>query len=475
MGADLAARHIGLAIPIQSIARVPGEACGHEEGYGPTSDSARTAARLAALGLPLRYIRLDEPVWFGHYDQNPQGCRLPVAEIARRVALNMREYLQHFPELSVGTVETVPGASGEPDWAAQFHAFAQALAADIGKNLTFMHTDVNWRLPHWDTSLKSMANFAHSQGLQFGVIYNADIQDATDATWVASARQHFEEFESADGVIPEQAVMQTWDPHPARVLPIESATTLGGLVGQYILPRTRFEATRSAGGVHGRLVDAAGRPVVGAHIRVQAIGADPSRPLPVRTVSGSVPPNARFAILGMRVNTECVCDGANDLFVGDLTYRETAGGNARQSYDMPAAAARLQAGAKGGAVIQSVAIGGQPAVHVVVRPHQKFGFNSPQFSVTPGAHFEYGAPLGAVGDTGLFGAVVIIWLDANQHGIARVDITLPSDRTEVTTVTTGAGGQFVLPPQAVRAASGRSLRLEFDGDGRERGAVAYIG
>ena len=74
----------------------------------------------------------------------------------------------------------------------------------------------------------------------------------------------------------------------------------------------------------------------------------------------------------------------------------------------------------------------------------------------------------------MFGAVVLIWLDANQHGIARVDITLPSDTTEVTTVTTGAGGQFVLPPQAVQAASGRRLRLEFEGDGRERGAVAYI-
>ena len=144
--------------------------------------------------------------------------------------------------------------------------------------------------------------------------------------------------------------MQTWDPHPARVLPMESDATLGGLVGRYLLPRTRIEATRSAGGVQGRLVDAAGRPVAGAHIRVQAIGADPSRPLPVRTVSGIVPPNARFAILGMRVNTECDCDGANDLFVGDLTYLETAGGSARQSYSMPAEAARLQAGAKGSAV-----------------------------------------------------------------------------------------------------------------------------
>ena len=475
MGADLAARHIGLAIPVQSIAPVPGEACGHEEGYGPPSDSARTAARLAALGLPLRYIRLDEPVWFGHYDQAPQGCRLPVAEVARRVGLNVQEYARHFPDLIVGTVETVPGALGEPDWAANFHAFQQALVADTGKKLTFMHADVNWRLPHWATALKSMAAFAHSQGLQFGVIYNADNRDTTDAAWVASARQHFDEFESADGLVPEQAVMQTWDLHPARALPIESDATLGGLVGQYLLPRTRIEATRSASGVQGRLVDAAGRPVVGAQIRVRAIGADPSRPLPVRTVSGIVPPNARFAVLGMRVNTECACDGANDLFVGDLTYAETAGGSARQSYGLPAEAARLQAGAKGGATIQPVAIGGRPAAHVVVRPSQKFGFNSPPFPVTPGAHFEYRVPLGAVGDTGLFGAVAMIWMDANQHGISRVDITLPSDRTEVTTVTTGAGGQFVLPPQAVQAASGRRLRLEFDGDGRERGAVAYIG
>ena len=176
MGADLTARHIGLAIPIQSIALVAGEACGHEEGYGPPGDSARTAARLAALGVPLRYIRLDEPLWFGHYDPNPQSCHLPAAEFARRVGLNVREYLHYFPDLVLGTVETVPGASAAPDWAANFHAFQQALAADTGKRLMFMHSDVNWRLPHWAASLKSMAAFAHSQGLQFGVIYNADNQ-----------------------------------------------------------------------------------------------------------------------------------------------------------------------------------------------------------------------------------------------------------------------------------------------------------
>ena len=254
MGADLTARHIGLAIPIQSIALVAGEACGHEEGYGPPGDSARTAARLAALGVPLRYIRLDEPLWFGHYDPNPQSCHLPAAELARRVGLNVREYLHYYPDLVLGTVETVPGALAAPDWAANFHAFQQALAADTGKRLMFMHSDVNWRLPHWAASLKSLAAFARSQRLQFGVIYNADNRDTTGEAWVASARQHFDQLESADGLIPDQAVMQTWDPHPARVLPMESDATLGGLLGRYLLPRTRIEATRSAGGVQGRLV-----------------------------------------------------------------------------------------------------------------------------------------------------------------------------------------------------------------------------
>ncbi|HVC60822.1 MAG TPA: hypothetical protein VND19_10730 [Acetobacteraceae bacterium] len=474
MGADLAARHIGLAIPVQSIAQVPGEACGHEEGYGPTSDSARTAARLAALGVPLQYIRVDEPLWFGHYDKGPQGCRLPVVEIARRVAQNVRAYLRVFPGLVVGTVEPVPGPSGQPGWAKEFRAFQNALATDTGKPITFMHVDVDWHTPHWADAVKTMAGVARADGLQFGVIYNGDGLDKTGADWVAAAWQHVIEIESGHGVRPDQAVFQTWDQHPDHVLPLMSDSSLGGMVSRYLLPKTHIVATRSNAGIQGRLVDAAGRPVAGARVRVQVIGADPSRPLPVRTVSGIVPANARFAILGMRVNTECNCAGANDLMVGKLAYAETAGGDVRQTYDMAAQAPRLQAGSKGGAVVRTAANGGRPAAHVLVQPGQKFGFNSPAFPVTPGAHFEFKVPLGAVGNTGLFGTVAVIWLNAKQQGLSLASILLPRDMTEAATVTTGADGRFVLPRQVAKAAGGRRLRLEFEGSAGDRGAVAYI-
>ena len=55
---------------------------------------------------------------------------------------------------------------------------------------------------------------------------------------------------------------------------------------------------------------------------------------------GTVPSAARFAIIGMRVNSECLCGGLNDLMVGNLRYAESAGGTVVQKYNLAEEAKR---------------------------------------------------------------------------------------------------------------------------------------
>jgi hypothetical protein len=318
-----------------------------------------------------------------------------------------------------------------------------------------------------------MAGIARAEGLKFGVIYNGDGDDATNAAWVADARRHIDAFETGQGVIPDHAIFQTWDQHPTRALPMDSDDSVGGMVGYYLRQRVRLQIDRSATRLHGQLTEASsGRPVAGARITLQVLGSDPSRTPPIRTVTGTVGPRARYAILGLRVNTECLCGGDNHLLIGPLTYGDSEG--VRQTVPVPMPAGGQAIGSNT-PLVRAHSIGGEEIARVTVRPDQHFAFNSAVFPVMPGAHFAFAVPMGAVGEGGLFGTVTVIWLDADHHGLYRTVIRLPDDATEVATVTTGADGRFDFPARDVESLAGRRLKLEFQGNPADRGAVAYAG
>jgi hypothetical protein len=80
---------------------------------------------------------------------------------------------------------------------------------------------------------------------------------------------------------------------------------------------------------------------------------------------------ARFAVLGLRVNTECFCSGDNDLLFGALCYQETAGGAARYEFHYgasPSLQARI--------ALTPTVIANRPLLHLYVAPGCNFGFNS---------------------------------------------------------------------------------------------------
>ena len=472
IAADLTNRHIAIALGMQSVGIGPADHCGHEEGYGVPAFTARAAGKLHRLGIPLRYLALDEPLWFGHYDQETQGCRFSLSELARRVALNVHEYQQYFPTVIIGDIEPVPLLTTFPDWKESFQSFSHELSQATGLSLAFLQTDVNWRLPSYYNALRETAAFAHLYGLKFGVIYKGDGGDDSGPAWVAAAIRHFEWLETAQGLVPEQAIIETWDPHPTHVLPESSDATLSHVIARYRMERTKLVAVRAGAAVRGQLTDERGKPIPNAKVVLRVVGVAPGLPPPVHSVNGIVPAKARFAIIGMRVNVECLCAGPNDLLVGDLRYTESAGGTVVQQYDLPAEAERHSGHLWNGIEMATEVIGGHPFAHLVVSPDHHFGFNSPMFNVTSGAHFDFQVPMAAVSGGGMFGAATIIWFDDPKHALNVTRIYLGRDGVPVGSAVTGTDGHFSIAKTS--KAQGGGVEIEFGGDAPRRGSLLRL-
>jgi hypothetical protein len=439
--ANATSHHIALAMEIGSITQRPDEACDRTEGYLAPSVVPAVIRKLTHSGARLQFIRLDGPVWFGHY----QACKLTLAEIVRRVAETLRPLFLAFPDLVVGDVEPPQSLAQSPDWEATFLNFARQFEAATGHQLAFLQMDVNWRQPDWPGAITAMQRVAHGAGMKFGVIYNSDDEAATDQIWIAEAKRHFDELETRYGLIPDQAVFGTWNRHPTRVFPETSDDSHSFLVAQYLLPRTHLAVQRSAAGVLGRLTALGGHAVPGARIVIDALGVDPRSPPPLRSVAGTVPPQARFAVLGLRVNTECWCAGENDLLLGTFSYRETAEGSAHYEYRY-AAPPRIKAGV----VAMPASEVNLPLVRLKVAADRNLGFNSPAFPVTPNAKFQLQVPLGSLNGEGMFGTAVVIWLDAQQKGFRRDNIRVGNDAAPIAAAVTDASGSFAaaLPENA---------------------------
>jgi hypothetical protein len=475
MAANLKRYHIGLALSSQSVAVTPADKCGQTEGYASAADSAATAAKLARLGIRLDIVTLDGPVFYGHYANGDQECGFDIHTVAARVADTLRPYLEHFPDLTVGDGEGLPGLIKQPDWQATYETFLSSLAALIGRKVKFIQTDDDWRQPDIDKIIADFAVYAHAHGLGVGVIYDGDGLDTTDEAWVASAIEHFTRLESVGGLVPDQAFFACWNPHPTNMLPESDPAAFSHIVEVYQRSRVHLAAERMPEAVRGQLLDDHGQPVPHAGLTLRVIGSVPTQPPPVRIAAGAVPAQARYAMIGLRVNMECNCAGRNDLLFGDFTYTETNGApEDTQSYSLPTEAVKHRGQPWDGVRVWPVETSHGLAARVVAAPDQRFGFTSDVFPVTPGAAFSFRAPMGAVSGGGMFGTAFVLWLDSHRHGLLRTDLTLTRDAADVARGSTDADGRFAIAlPDAASLAS-RHLSVTAETTPATRGTILEL-
>lgn len=227
MVADLKRRHIGLAV---EMGLLYGDLkCGKMEGYLDPSAAWTLATRLKKLGGELEYVVADEPLFFGHRQQ-PGGCMFPMPEVARQVVKQVGVMRRIFPNLKVGDSEPI-GQLHPDDWVQEITQWLDVYQAAAGEPFAFIHVDIAWESPLWQDHLKTLTAFTRKKGIKLGIIYNG--AGKTGVEWTQRAEQRFTDIESRLKIVPDLAVIQTWEPQPDHMMPDSQPGTLTNLVIRY--------------------------------------------------------------------------------------------------------------------------------------------------------------------------------------------------------------------------------------------------
>ena len=268
MFADLQRRGIALAIAGLMMPRAP-TACGAgTEGYSAPGTMGLVARRIKSLGGDLKYVAMDEPLWYGHHVHGPNACRSSIPDLVTAVATNVVALRVVFPDVLIGDVEPLSLAT-VPDWLSEITTFAATYKTAIGTPLAFVHADVQWGEDYL-SELQQFASQIQAAGMKVGIIYNGDPTDATDVAWTTHAEQRFTAIELT--LVPDQAILQTWMSHPMQMLPENQPGTMTYLIDRYLAARTKLTIQLAGSNLTGQLTKAEDNsPVAGASVTISAL------------------------------------------------------------------------------------------------------------------------------------------------------------------------------------------------------------
>jgi hypothetical protein len=227
---DLKRRRIALGVEALMLSG-DGQCGVGVEGYSAPRQMLAIANRIKMLGGTLSYVAMDGPLMSGHFYSGPRACHSSVEAIAKEAAEKVKQMRTVFPDLKVGDIEPV-GVTEPAGWANSFIEWTQAYKAAVGEPLAFVHCDMQWRGP-WQAQLRKLEARLRADGTRVGVIYNGFGADKTDEEWTQHAEDHFNTLERDASLVPDDAIIQTWDRHPVRFLPETQPGTLTYLVGRY--------------------------------------------------------------------------------------------------------------------------------------------------------------------------------------------------------------------------------------------------
>lgn len=238
--ADLKRRHIALAVEMGLLSGKDSsgkQECGvGVEGFGAPDTAKVIAERIRKNGGELRYVAMDEPLFFGHHFGGKNACQWSMNDVARDIAPRAAALREIFPAVEIGDVEPVGAAENvPPDWVEEIAQWTQVYQQVVGQKLSFFHADVVWTSP-WQQQLAAIKRVAHERGLKFGVIYDGGGtgKQESDELWTQEALQRFRAVESNPATIPDHAAFQTWARWPHYMLPEDKPATMTWLVNQYV-------------------------------------------------------------------------------------------------------------------------------------------------------------------------------------------------------------------------------------------------
>ncbi len=240
----------GLDLVLEGDMLTPGaQRCGTGvEGYFSEGEMSRIASRLKRLGADVRFIAMDEPLWFGHvaktfWRKNEGLCQADLASLAQNAAHVVDDVRRSFPDVQI--VDTEPIVSRETDpvaYGALLQQWAEAFRSASGRPLAAMIFDVAWGQEKsfdpqeyrvWAPELQDAVARMRAAGLKIGIIYDGRDNDETNAAWVDHAVYRAQHIEGDLGLTPDFALLATWMVHPDRNLPEDETGTMTNFVLRY--------------------------------------------------------------------------------------------------------------------------------------------------------------------------------------------------------------------------------------------------
>ncbi len=445
--ADLDRRGIELALEYGVLGDT--DACGRGvEGFGGRA-LVSAARRIAALGGTLRYVAMDEPFYFGSLYDGANACRWSPQQVAADAAVSLRALKAEFPLVEVGDIEPLPIAG--TDWLTRYTTMVDAFAT-AGFPLAFMHADVQWTDTDWRAGVDALRAVATARAVRFGVIYNGDSADLTDAQWIGKADQRMPAYELESGA-PDVAVFQSWHPYPRTLLPDTDSDAFTWLINRYRRIRTALTGALQGSLAGGSLRTATGDALARASVVVSAQATSGLGLTGTYLVSGPIPAGTTTMAMGVRVNTQCNnCRGDADLLVestrtdigGSTVTRDFRDGFTSWTVSNPAV----------------VSLEGTSA-RLIVPTAQRLLLTSAPFAAA-GSAFTFTVVARVAPASRGSGHFVLIFGDANGE-ISRAEIPLEAAKVPLGTATTDSAGhwQVSLPLSGV---DGARLWADYAGD-----------
>jgi uncharacterized protein (TIGR03437 family) len=459
MLADIARRHMALAVEWGPLVAQDGCGAGVE---GFTGDAALTlATRIRDLGGNLQYIVMDEPFWrAGLYasETKPITCFWAPETVAANAVQQIKIVRGVFPNVIVGDTERAPATGYNPKWLTLYQVWFDAWRAAYGKPLAFFQTDVDRGYPNWRDQVEATRQALVQRGISFGMIYNGLLSDQTDAGWTQNATNLFLDYELHGGVIPDQAVFQSWDNYPKHVLPESDPTTLTHVIDLYIRQRTDLVLTAAPGQVNGGLSDSGGHPILSVPITLELQPTSGSGVVSTYTMAGTVPASINQAVIQICINQ---CDGSsstNDVSLYSFHYHDSGQDLLMDSWKDQG---NWKAAANGTASVQISSDVNGAALTVYATPDQHTFLNSPTLAVTPGSAFTLTIQARISPYSTGSGVFALTFLVGDKVS-SRVTLPFATGSVLLSAAQTGSDGSFGMP-LPVQKTEGFQVQASYSG------------
>jgi hypothetical protein len=245
--ADLNRRHIPIALEVGVMnvgpksTNPPCGGLGQVEGYGIPRLAMANSEKIKKAGGVIRFIAMDEPLWFGHYFKGrpggQPGCQSSIEQILDLIKDPLRVYEEEFPGIVIGDTEPTDIAE-QSRWKDDLSAWVTGFRNQTGHPLAFMHLDIPFNRPGEEGFAVEFFRYAERLKQQnllsaIGVIYDGTPTDTSDESWIQDAKGHIHLIEEKNGLRPDQVLIQSWQAYPQHVLPESSPGSLTGLVNYY--------------------------------------------------------------------------------------------------------------------------------------------------------------------------------------------------------------------------------------------------